>query len=74
MRMNTEKYEFSHGKKPRGSGHWLFAITGSDGCGRYITELRKSSGTLSLARKQAIYSFRSEIGSVKEIIEVEVMP
>jgi len=24
---NTDRYEFAHGKKPRGYGYWAFAVT-----------------------------------------------
>jgi hypothetical protein len=27
MEFNTSEFEFSHGHKPRGVGHWAFAIT-----------------------------------------------
>lgn len=26
IRVNTSQYEFSHGKQPRGYGHWAFEI------------------------------------------------
>jgi hypothetical protein len=28
VEFSTEEFEFSHGRKPRGTGHWLFEITG----------------------------------------------
>lgn len=31
MRFETSKYEFSHGKKPRGNGYWAFLFQMADG-------------------------------------------
>jgi hypothetical protein len=31
MRIDTENYEASHGRKPRGDGYWFFFIKGRDG-------------------------------------------
>ncbi|MFF3665411.1 hypothetical protein [Microtetraspora malaysiensis] len=28
--INTESFEFSHGRKPRGEGYWLFENTAGD--------------------------------------------
>ena len=41
IRFETNTYEFSHGRKPRGKGHWLFSIDESE-------ELLGARGCLSL--------------------------
>ena len=28
MKINTKEYEFTHGRKPRGRGHWHVKVTG----------------------------------------------
>jgi len=74
MRTNTEKYEFSHGSKPKGRGCWILELTGTDGNGSYTTQEYTERGTLSEARKNAVRRFKSEVGGVKEVTEVEVLP
>ena len=28
-KISTTQYEFSHGRKPRGRGHWAFSVNGA---------------------------------------------
>lgn len=74
METNTRQYEFSHGHKPRGMGHWWFRITATDGNGRYTMQEISASGKLSEAKAAACRRMKSEIGAVKRIVVVEVMP
>lgn len=74
MHLDTERYEFSHGKKPKGRGAWMFEMTGTDGEGRYTTETLRASGTLTEARRQAVRDFKLRVGGVKEIVNVVVLP
>jgi len=46
VRVYTEQYEFSHGKKPRGDGRWAFYFDGE-------TDPRFFDGTYTEARDQA---------------------
>lgn len=54
MEILTNEYEFSHGKKPRGFGSWLFKI------GYLIFEHRGNYGD---AKKAAIAKAREHVGS-----------
>ena len=74
MRTNTEKYEFTHGRKPRGHGLWALSLTGTDGQGRYTKQEYRVSGNLTEAKKQACRRFKNEVGGVKSIVEVMVLP
>jgi len=74
MRTNTLKYEFAHGKKPRGNGLWMFEILATDGQGAYLTEQVQRHGTLGEAKSLAIKSLKTQCGRVKSIVEVTVLP
>ncbi len=74
MRTNTAKYEASHGKAPKGWGGWWLEVTGTDGTGRYTTEVYKETGTLSEAKKQAVARMKAEVGGVEKVVEVTVLP
>ena len=74
MKTNTERYEFSHGKKPRGKGLWALELTGTDGQGSYTKQEYHESGNLGEAKKQACRRFKNEVGGVKSITEVTVLP
>jgi hypothetical protein len=54
MRTNTEKFENSHGRKPRGHGFWGFELTGTDGHGRYTTQEYFESGKLTDAKESCL--------------------
>ncbi len=45
--ISTVNYEFSHGKKPRGFGHWYFEFSGTD-------RTRFYQGNYGEAKKNAI--------------------
>lgn len=69
---NTDVYERSHGKLPRGRGNWAF---GMKACGRYETHFY--NGTLPEAKRAMIkliksqaYTFGLEYGPV----QVDVLP
>lgn len=74
MRISTEKYEFTHGKKPRGFATWFFEMTFTDGNGRFSTETVSSAGTLSEARKLAWHQIKTMCASAKTLTEVVVLP
>ena len=74
MRTETMKYEFTHGRKPKGYGSWWLRLTGTDDQGRYTTEQYRTIGTLTDAKKQAVRMMKSEIGGVRRVVEIEVMP
>jgi len=74
MKINTTEYEFSHGKKPRGYGLWVFEVTGTDGNGAYTNEIYSISGKMGDARKEAASRLLHDCGAVKEITEVKILP
>jgi len=74
METNTQQYEFSHGRKPRGEGYWAFRLTGTDGNGRYTSETYFEHGKLGEAKAAACRRMKREIGGVKQVVEVEVLP
>jgi len=74
METNTTEYVNSHGKEPRGRGLWLLKLTGTDGEGRYTDETYMVAGTLAQARKQAVKRMKQEIGGVKTVVGVTVLP
>jgi len=74
MRTETMKYEFTHGRKPKGYGNWWLRLTGTDDEGSYTTEQYSILGKLSDAKKQAVRLMKSEIGGVKRVVEIEVLP
>jgi len=74
MIMDTECYEATYGKKPKGAGVWFFKVTGTDGKGAYTTDTIRAIGTLGRARSAAMRAFKASCGAVKVITEVEVLP
>ncbi len=74
MRTNTNEYQFSHGKKPRGLGNWCLRLTGTNGQGSYTTETFFVHGLLTEAKRDACRRFKNEVGGVKSIVECEVLP
>ncbi len=74
MTTDTTKYEFSHGRKPKGYGRWAFEVTGIDGQGAYTTEKYFISGKMSDARKEAARRLKQECSRVVMITRVEVLP
>jgi hypothetical protein len=51
MRCFTERYEFAHGRRPRGRGNWAFTFEGGHAHGEIF---RATSGlTFSEARREA---------------------
>ncbi len=62
MRTNTNEYERTHGRKPRGTGMWLFKIGNRE-------TLFASTGTYTEAKKSA--TFTAKHSGEKEIT---VMP
>lgn len=66
MRVNvsTTKFEFAHGRKPRGTGLWMFLLL--DDQGRTVVTV-SHTGTFTEARKVAVA--RAKFAGV---VEVEV--
>lgn len=69
---NTDKYEFSHGRLPKGRGNWAF---GMKVCGKYETHFH--NGTLAEAKaaivrmiKSQAYTFGLEYGPA----QVDILP
>ena len=58
VRVVTEQYEFSHGKAPRGRGHWMFFFDGG---------VLSSYGTFTEAKKEA-----RKIAAKRGICQIEV--
>jgi hypothetical protein len=50
IEVRTSEYEFSHGKKPKGSGHWAFYM----GSERDTLKAHWFVGKYSEAKKQAL--------------------
>ena len=74
METNTSKFEFTHGRKPRGTALWGFEIYFTDGNGRYSSETAFAHGTLSAARNQAWRQIKATVGGAKQPIEAIVLP
>ena len=74
MRTNTTLFENSHGKKPKGNGNWWLEVVGTDGKGSYTTETYNVRGTLAEAKKEAKRLMLQEIGAVKSVVEITVLP
>jgi len=53
MRVSTSKYEWAHGKKPRGHGYWMFFEDNNLGADRDRWNISRV-GTYSKAKEQAI--------------------
>jgi len=58
VEVKTSEYEFSHGKKPKGTGSWAFFIDGDIGD---VLRAHWFNGKYSEARKQAVAKAR-ELG------------
>ena len=71
---NTDCYEFNHGKKPSGKGHWFLNVSVRRGYG-WTSETFDcpSNMTLSKAREWAVRQMKAMVGGIEEIT-VEVMP
>jgi hypothetical protein len=74
MRMETNEFEASHGRKPKGRGYWGLVLTFTDGDGRFSSEEVWGNGTLTEVRKNAWYHLRREVGGAKHLLEVKVLP
>lgn len=74
MIVKTSEYENTHGKKPRGRALWAITARGSDGRGRYTTETYYINGSLPYAKKEAVRQMKQEIGGVKMVTSLEILP
>ena len=74
MEVKTSQFEFSHGRKPRGNGSWVFRLVGTDGSGAWLTEERRASGIMREALRLAIRQWRAEVPRLKSVISAEVLP
>ena len=61
MTINTNEYEFTHGKAPRGKGCWAFKFYRM-GMGLIVTEFAPGEQTYGAARKWAI-AYAAKIGA-----------
>ena len=65
VEVNTTQYQFSHGKAPRGAGHWIFAI-GRNGA---WTEFQPTGlMTYGAAKRLAIAEARS-LGAWQVVVQ-----
>lgn len=53
MNVNTNEYELTHGKAPRGTGYWAFLFYRM-GMGLIVIEFAPGSQTYGAARKWAV--------------------
>jgi hypothetical protein len=71
MRFITTEYEFSHGRKPRGRGLWMFVFLSYDlTTGKSRTLPSYHNGTYTEAKK----AFRARFGNSALPAEVHVCP
>ncbi len=76
MRVSTTQFEFSHGRKPKGTGLWLFSVKFADG----DSAVFEFNGKFSDAKQAALAEARrlnrsSDPQQVwKDVVEVEVLP
>lgn len=62
----TSKYEFAHGRKPKGYGLWFFEITCWQGSWSHTQTVEVSAtGTLSVAKKEAMQKAKTDTGMNK---------
>ncbi len=61
MRFSTEEYEFSHNRKPRGFGMWMFSIN---------DKILGWTGTLTEAKNKA----RAKAKEIGNVYEIKVLP
>lgn len=54
---DTSAYELSHGKKPRGTGHWLFCVVNPNR-NDYLDYIVAASGMLTYSEAKKIISER----------------
>jgi len=59
MTFTTTKYEFAHGRKPKGRGNWAFELLRTDGT---VAETFWANDTYAGARKQAEVHARAFFG------------
>lgn len=57
-----------------GFGNWLFKMTGTDNRGRFTEFTGNATGKFGEVKKQVIRQFKQEVGGVKKIVEIVVMP
>ncbi len=74
MKTKTDLYENSHGTKPRGTGHWMIEVTGTDGHGSYTTETYSHYGRLTEAKANAAKRLKEECSRVKHIAQIIILP
>lgn len=74
MRTETAKYEFAHGRKPRGCGNWGFEVVLTDGFGRYTTETVWVCDRFVAAKATACRRATAAVGGGVKVVSVEVLP
>lgn len=72
---SVQRYEYTHGRAPRGEGAWAFEAVYSDGDGSYTTEVYFTPClSFAKAKKYAADHFRSVAPGAARYCEVHVMP
>ena len=74
MKTIIHDYMCVYGKPPKGFGNWAFDVCGTDGEGRYTSEVVWATGRFAEARKQAVREFKAMVPSVKTVVSVIVLP
>lgn len=78
LELQTREYEFSHGKQPRGIGHWAFTIVAVYGPGSHYTpnEMKwvARSCTLAQAKSEIKKDLKARYGQQAYMAVVKVMP
>jgi len=68
-RLNTAEYEFAHGRRPRGRGHWALEIRCQNGQCNFT-----GTGTLSDMIRVALANVREFKAVVGRVEEITVLP
>lgn len=64
MRVESRKYEFAHGRKPRGMGNWAFIFDGEEGRAFFVNFSRYAEAKKeALAEAKRRGARRVEVGS-----------
>ena len=64
MRFSTIEFEFAHGRRPRGYGHWAFELRAIGGL--LLGKIQAPVGNYSEAKRWAVAQAR-QVGGVAEI-------
>lgn len=70
----TTAYENTHGRKPKGTGNWALRVTGTNGRGAYTSETYFLYGPLPEAKREATRRMKLDVGAVKTVTAIEILP